>query len=69
MLFANNTIYFLFSFFLIFELCFLILAFIVKDFIPIAELEMRIRIPIKEAKAETESNAITTEAKISYCSK
>ena len=53
--FANNTILFCFFFFLLInDLYLLIPAVIAKRFNPIAELEIPIKIPRKEAKAEIE---------------
>ena len=48
----------LFLFFLIIDLYFLILAVIAQIFNPISELVIPIGIPMKEAKAETETDPV-----------
>ena len=48
-------------FFLIIDLCCLIAAVIVQVFNPIAELVIRIGIPTKEVKAETEKHPVIVE--------
>ena len=57
-----------FSFFLIIDLYFLILAVIAQIFNPIAELVIPIGIRIKEAKAEIEIHPVIVDAKIRKCS-
>ena len=67
--FANDTILSCFFFlFLIIDFYSLILAAIAQIINPIAELVMLIRIPSKEAKAETEIHPVIVEAKIIKCS-
>ena len=66
LVFANNFILCLFCFFLVIDLYFLTRAVIVQILNLIAELAIHIRIPNKEAKAETDT--VTIEAKIRVCS-
>ena len=57
--FPNNTILScFFLFFVIIDLYFLILAVIAQIFNPISELVIPIGIPMKEAKAETETDPV-----------
>ena len=51
------------------DLYFLIPAVIAKLSNPVAELLIPIRIPTKEAKAETERHTVTVETKLSKCFK
>ena len=66
--FANYTIlsYFFFRF-LIIDLYFLIPAVIAQIFYTIAELVISIGTPIKEGKAEMETNPVISEAKMREC--
>ena len=68
--FANNTVLSCFVFFcyylfiIIINLCFLIPAVIAKISNHIAEVEIRIEISSKKAKAEIEMHAVTSTTKI-----
>ena len=53
-----------FFFFLIIDLCFVILAVIAQNFNPVAELIIPIGIPTKEAKTQMETNPVIAEPKI-----
>ena len=66
---ANNTILScFFCFCLTIDLYFLIPAVIAQMVNLTIELTMSIRIPIKEEKAEIETQPVTTKVKISKCS-
>ena len=56
-----------FFFFLIIDLYFLIPPVIAQMFNPIAELEIPIGIPTKEAKKDMETHPLIVEAKIRKC--
>ena len=53
----------LFSVFLIIDLSILIPEIVAQIFNPITELVISIRVPIKEAKAENETNPVTQKLK------
>ena len=56
-----------FFYFLIIDLYLLIPAVIAQNFNPIAELEIPIEVPNKEAKTEIKTHPMIAEAKIRKC--
>ena len=69
LIFSNNIFLLsLFIIFLIIDLYSLVPVIIAQIFNPIVELVIPIGIPSKEAKAEIEIHAVTSETKIKKCS-
>ena len=69
LVFANNTFFsHFFFFFLIIDLYSLISAVIEQIVNPFVKLVIRIGIPSKEAKVETEIHPVTAEARMRKCS-